>query len=117
MISIFYEFSLILALIACYVILKLLVGKRLYLSQEHYLTMRELLLPLTLVWVLTTSRIVLNISIFPYFLLCVSVVSLLVLLLRKKEFNPWIFIHRFFSLSYLLLVLVGVTLEILRIFI
>ncbi|MGY3724581.1 hypothetical protein SAMN05421767_10549 [Granulicatella balaenopterae] len=117
MISIFYELSLILALIGCYIALKLVVGKRLYYSEDSYITRRELLLPLTLVWVLTTSRIVLNVSVFPYILFVVSLTSLLVLLLRQKDFNPWVFVHRFFSLSYLLLVLVGVGLEVARIFI
>ena len=117
MISYGYEIVLVAAVIVCYIALKYLVGKRLYITETSYITSRELLLPLVLVWVMITSRIVLQIALFPYILGVLSLISLLVLIFRKKPFNPFVFIHRFFSIMYLLLIVVGIGLEIIRWFI
>lgn len=116
-ISVVVEWVLITVIIGLFVSLRYLFGKRIYLFRNRYITIRELLLPLILIWLNMTSRVVLKFSVFPYYLVIISILGLiLIAFIRIQSFRVMKFFHYFFSICFIIAILIGVLLEFYRFF-
>lgn len=116
-IGVWYEITFIVVLILQSVLLKRFVGNRLYYNEFGYITFRELMLPMLLVWLYITGLIVVGYSVIPYFTLVISILALISLFwIQKKDskMSPYTFLHRIASVSFFLVLVMIIVLQIKR---
>ncbi|MCQ9210075.1 hypothetical protein [Granulicatella seriolae] len=116
-IGLIYEIAFILVIVLQGVLLQRFIGNRLYYNEFGYITFRELMLPMLLVWLYVTGLIVVGYSVIPYFTLVVSVIALISLFwIQKKDsrMSPFVFLHRIASVSFFLVLLMIIVLQIMR---
>lgn len=101
-----------------YIALRYFFGSRIYFSEQKYVTVREIMLPLLVILFETSSRIIFGYSWMSLMAILCALVGLLLLSRRGKQdyFNVKVFLHQYCSIVFLLFEIGTLLLQLGRIF-